>query len=470
MHKGENPLDKDALMADAMIIQQYQCETFALLIVESNPFGINNSSAITYDVIPKLFELHNLFTKFCEQLTELILAHGTGYVESLIGHYEYAYKNLLQLSINLDIIDEDITIEQFNYPFKLNRGVVDDYLVAIDIGGSLAKVTYTTPCPPSSDIRYCIDIYNTSCKFTYHMQSLLSHITKHYTSDKFTHRDGLMSCEGRAYNFPSGAVFEKLKNELMKIQLENGKYIAFKIFKNCEIDKMCQFILQNGELNGKIYTTGGMISKHKDKIEHMLNAKIIHLDEMDCVANGTILLSKIEHSLYRFDTENRSICTVKVLDESHFLVENVGSGTSIIKVSLGKNSRINGSSIGGGALVGSFHHLTNHNDFRSIQLSSECLYNLRMLQLNRSLNSSVNSESVECVKMLYNDLGALGQLTAKQYNIKTVIFTGFAICESMIALRTLDGAFTSSCNALFSYHGGFAGSLGALANALVHAC
>ncbi|KAK2591635.1 hypothetical protein QQS21_010677 [Conoideocrella luteorostrata] len=156
---------------------------------------------------------------------------------------------------------------------------------------------------------------------------------------------------------------------------DSGGRLNFQIFETDRIDDCVEFMKhlrdKQLELNGSkpgelcVMATGGGAYKFYDKIRDALGVDVLREDEMECLIIG----------LDFFITEiPREVFTYSETDPMHFvspreriypyLLVNIGSGVSILKVDGPRSyQRVGGTSLGGGTLWGLLSLLTGARNF-----------------------------------------------------------------------------------------------------------
>uniref|UniRef100_A0AAQ5ZXF3 4'-phosphopantetheine phosphatase n=1 Tax=Amphiprion ocellaris TaxID=80972 RepID=A0AAQ5ZXF3_AMPOC len=256
----------------------------------------------------------------------------------------------------------------------------------------------------------------------------------------------------------------------ISVQEEVTARLHFIKFENAYIETCLDFIkdhLVNTETK-VIKATGGGAHKFKELIERKLGLKVDKEDEMTCLIKGcNFVLKNIPHeafvyakhadSEFRFQTTNPDIFP--------YLLVNIGSGVSIVKVEAeDKFERIGGSSIGGGTFWGLGALLTKTKRFDELlQLASKGQHtNVDMLVkdiyggsygclgLTGDLIASSFGKSATADKefskedmaksllhMISNDIGQLACLYAKLHNLSRVYFGGFFIRGHPVTMHTI---------------------------------
>uniref|UniRef100_A0A8C5D4S2 4'-phosphopantetheine phosphatase n=1 Tax=Gouania willdenowi TaxID=441366 RepID=A0A8C5D4S2_GOUWI len=284
----------------------------------------------------------------------------------------------------------------------------------------------------------------------------------------------------------------------ISVQEEVTARLHFIKFENAYIETCLDFIkdhLVNTETK-VIKATGGGAHKFKELIEKKLGLNVDKEDEMTCLIKGcNFVLKNIPHeafvyarhadSEFRFQTANPDIFP--------YLLVNIGSGVSIVKVeSEDQFERIGGSSIGGGTFWGLGALLTKTKRFDELlQLASKGQHtNVDMLVkdiyggsygclgLTGDLIASSFGKSATADKefskedmaksllhMISNDIGQLACLYAKLHNLSRVYFGGFFIRGHPVTMHTITYSinfFTKGeVQALFLRHEGYLGAIGA---------
>uniref|UniRef100_A0A667ZXY3 4'-phosphopantetheine phosphatase n=1 Tax=Myripristis murdjan TaxID=586833 RepID=A0A667ZXY3_9TELE len=346
-------------------------------------------------------------------------------------------------------MDKSITLP----PDEIFRNLENAKRFAIDIGGSLTKLAY----------------YST-----------------------VQHKVAKVRSFDHTAKVPSDKLYE------ISVQEEITARLHFIKFENAYIETCLDFIkdhLVNTETK-VIKATGGGAHKFKDLIEKKLGLKVDKEDEMTCLIKGcNFVLKNIPHEAFVYakhaDSEFRFQNTHP--DIFPYLLVNIGSGVSIVKVeSEDKFERIGGSSIGGGTFWGLGALLTKTKRFDELlQLASKGQHtsvdmlvkdiyggSYGSLGLTGDLIASSFGKSATADKdfskedmaksllhMISNDIGQLACLYAKLHNLSRVYFGGFFIRGHPVTMHTITYSinfFTKGeVQALFLRHEGYLGAIGA---------
>ncbi|XP_051529227.1 4'-phosphopantetheine phosphatase-like isoform X6 [Myxocyprinus asiaticus] len=351
-------------------------------------------------------------------------------------------------------MDKSITLP----PDEIFRNLENAKRFAIDIGGSLTKLAY---------------------------YSTVQHKVAKVRSFDHSAKVSLQETDG-------DPLYE------ISVQEEITARLHFIKFENAYIETCLDFIkdhLVNTETK-VIKATGGGAHKFKDLIEKKIKLKVDKEDEMTCLIKGcNFVLKNIPHEAFVYakhaDSEFRFQNTHP--DIFPYLLINIGSGVSIVKVeSEDKFERIGGSSIGGGTFWGLGALLTKTKRFDELlQLASKGQHtNVDMLvkdiyggaysslgltgdliasSFGKSATTDKEFSKEDMAKsllhMISNDIGQLACLYAKLHNLTRVYFGGFFIRGHPVTMHTITYSinfFTKGeVQALFLRHEGYLGAIGA---------
>ncbi|CCK70684.1 pantothenate kinase KNAG_0F00120 [Huiozyma naganishii CBS 8797] len=363
------------------------------------------------------------------------------------------------------------TTQEINYTCDYTRRV---FTIAVDIGGSLAKVVYS-PVDSNRILFHTVETEN----IDNFIQLLHSIIEKHSSGHVDTTQ--LIATGGGAFKFHS---------------------------------------------------------RMQQEFHNVINGDIIQLDEMGCLIKGLdFFLRKVEDEIFTYnDQDGAQIVSINHDDRSiyPYMLVNIGSGVSILNVTEpNKFTRVGGSSLGGGTLWGLLSLITGAKtydqmltwaqhgdntqvdmlvgdiygtDYNKIGLKSSSIassfgkvFQNRKLSLENSHETDEipSSESVAdqntvvtstkdiqqrnkkfqnediCKSLLYavsNNIGQIAYLQAKIHNVKKVYFGGSYIRGHLTTMNTLSYAINfwsdGSKQAFFLKHEGYLGAVGAFLSAL----
>ncbi|KAJ3366982.1 hypothetical protein GGF32_000043 [Allomyces javanicus] len=255
-----------------------------------------------------------------------------------------------------------------------------------------------------------------------------------------------------------------------------------------------------------LLATGGGAHKFHDRLVEELGVTIYKYDEMECLVKGLNFLVKYvprEVFAYREDEPIQFEETPPAGAYPYMLV-NIGSGVSILKVT-GENEceRVSGTSLGGGTYWGlmsmiagaqnpngatpSFDDMlqlstTGDNthvdmlvgdiygmDYGKIGLKSTTIASTfgKVFKMNADdrAATSIHDVSRSLLYMVSNNIGQIAYLNARAHGITRIYFGGYFICGHPITMHTLSYAINfwskGSTRALFLRHEGYLGAVGA---------
>ncbi|CAL8073676.1 unnamed protein product [Calicophoron daubneyi] len=253
-----------------------------------------------------------------------------------------------------------------------------------------------------------------------------------------------------------------------------------------------------------IKVTGGGAYKYRDLISQTLGVRLDKEDEMECLVSGCVfMLRNIPDELFYYDksaTPSHVFISNALTDTFPFLMVNIGSGVSILKVESPKSfTRVGGSSIGGGTFWGigslfsggkhSFDELlalADQGDHRAVDMLVRDIYggDYAQLGLPGTVIASSFGQAARCpdrprcladmIKALLitvsNNIGQLACLYAKQHNLTRILFSGFFIRGHDLTMEVITYAVKywsgGAFRAVFLRHEGYLGAVGAYLKAL----
>ncbi|OJJ99975.1 hypothetical protein ASPACDRAFT_78890 [Aspergillus aculeatus ATCC 16872] len=156
---------------------------------------------------------------------------------------------------------------------------------------------------------------------------------------------------------------------------DNGGRLNFINFETSRIDLCIDFIkelkAEHEKLKGSsgaelcVMATGGGAYLYYDKLKESLNVDIIREDEMECLITGLdFFITEIPNEVFTYsETEPMQFAEARP-DVYPYLLVNIGSGVSMIKVSGPKQfQRVGGTHLGGGTFWGLMSLLTGARTF-----------------------------------------------------------------------------------------------------------
>ncbi|PAV66778.1 hypothetical protein WR25_10503 [Diploscapter pachys] len=276
--------------------------------------------------------------------------------------------------------------------------------------------------------------------------------------------------------------------------------------KFTSIDACIQFLKEtwiHRESTDVLHCTGGGSFKYSDRLELELGVKVKKTDEMNSLIYGCdFLLRHNEDESFTYHHEATGIDKFQYRPINPdtifpFLLVNIGTGISVLKVDSPTTfQRVGGSSMGGGAFIGLGSLLTSAKDFdgllqlaergdhRQIDTLVSDIYGGSYSNLNlaadliagsfgkcsrQQLDGKTGPKEEDIAKslllMISNSIGQMAMLYGNRYQMKRIYFGGFFIRRNPITMRTLTYAINfwsqGAMDALFMKHEGYLGAVGA---------
>lgn len=156
---------------------------------------------------------------------------------------------------------------------------------------------------------------------------------------------------------------------------ELGGRLNFLKFETDRIDQCFEFVQQlktkQQKLNGSrpeelcVMATGGGAYKYYDEMKRVLGVEVLREDEMECLIIGLdFFISEIPNEVFSYSESDPMRFAEARANIYPYLLVNIGSGVSMIKVSGPREyERIGGTSLGGGTLWGLLSLLTGARTF-----------------------------------------------------------------------------------------------------------
>ncbi|GAV63798.1 DUF89 domain-containing protein/Fumble domain-containing protein, partial [Cephalotus follicularis] len=250
--------------------------------------------------------------------------------------------------------------------------------------------------------------------------------------------------------------------------------------------------------NAVIKATGGGAYKFADLFKERLGISLDKEDEMDClVAGANFLLKAIRHEAFTHMEGQKEFVQIDHNDLFPYLLVNIGSGVSMIKVDGdGKFQRVSGTNVGGGTYWGlgrlltkckSFDELlelSQRGDNRTIDMLVGDIYGgmdyskigLSASTIASSFGKAISDNkeledyrpediSLSLLRMISYNIGQISYLIALRFGIKRIFFGGFFIRGHAYTMDTISFAVhfwsKGEAQAMFLRHEGFLGALGA---------
>ncbi|GFZ00078.1 pantothenate kinase 2 [Actinidia rufa] len=247
-----------------------------------------------------------------------------------------------------------------------------------------------------------------------------------------------------------------------------------------------------------IKATGGGAYKFADLFKEKLGVSLDKVDEMDClVAGSNFLLKTVHPEAFTYVDGREEYVQIDHNDLYPYLLVNIGSGVSMIKVDGdGKFERVSGTSVGGGTFWGLGKLLTKCKSFDEllelsqkgnnrvidmlvgdiyggvdcpkIGLSSTAIASSfgKAISENKELEDYRPEDiSRSLLRLISNNIGQISYLNALRFGLNRIFFGGFFIRGHAYTMDTISVAVhfwsKGQAKAMFLRHEGFLGALGA---------
>ncbi|GLI70548.1 hypothetical protein VaNZ11_015467 [Volvox africanus] len=343
--------------------------------------------------------------------------------------------------------------------------------IAIDIGGSLIKLVYFSPDPADAGSVGEGDAPSSSPQAAI---GSLAHA----------------SARSPQQNSQRGGKLHFVKFETSRVE------DAINFIEAKGLHRYCG---RNGTKEMRVKATGGGAYKYADVFKERLGVVLEKEDEMACLVSGcNFLLKAIHHEAFIYEAgASTFIPTNEDSDRYPYLLVNIGSGVSMVKVS-GDNEfeRVSGSSIGGGTYWGLCRLLTQRTnfdemlelsmqgdnssidmlvgdiyggrDYASIGLSATTIASSfgKVVTQDKSLTDYNPADMcLALCRMVAYNIGQLAHMNAVRHGIKRIFFGGFFIRGHPYTMETISYAIRfwskGEMAAMFLRHEGFLGAVGA---------
>ncbi|KAJ4836196.1 Pantothenate kinase 1 [Turnera subulata] len=250
-----------------------------------------------------------------------------------------------------------------------------------------------------------------------------------------------------------------------------------------------------------IKATGGGAYKFTNLFKEKLGITLDKEDEMDCLVTGAnFLLKTVQREAFTYMDGHEEFVQIDHNDLYPYLLVNIGSGVSMIKVDGdGKYERVSGTSVGGGTFWGLGRLLTKCKSFDEL-LELSHRGNNRVLDMlvgdiyggtdysKMGLSSTTIASSFgkaisrdkeledykpedisrSLLRLISNNIGQIAYLNALRFGLKRIFFGGFFIRGHAYTMDTISVAVhfwsKGEAKAMFLRHEGFLGALGAFAS------
>ncbi|KAH9720233.1 Pantothenate kinase 2 [Citrus sinensis] len=272
-----------------------------------------------------------------------------------------------------------------------------------------------------------------------------------------------------------------------------GGRLHFVKFETTKINECLDFIHSK-----QLHRGGGGAYKFADLFKERLGVSLDKEDEMDClVAGANFLLKAIRHEAFTHMEGQKEFVQIDTNDLFPYLLVNIGSGVSMIKVDGdGKFERVSGTNVGGGTYWGlgrlltkckSFDELlelSQRGDNSTIDMLVGDIYGgmdyskigLSASTIASSFGKTISDKkeladyrpediSLSLLRMISYNIGQISYLNALRFGLKRIFFGGFFIRGHAYTMDTISFAVQfwskGEAQAMFLRHEGFLGALGA---------
>ncbi|TPX45271.1 pantothenate kinase [Synchytrium endobioticum] len=249
-----------------------------------------------------------------------------------------------------------------------------------------------------------------------------------------------------------------------------------------------------------IKATGGGAHKYYDKFQEQLGVTVQKEDEMECLIIGlNFMVRQISYEVFTYDERRPEPLQYEDTPRELFpyMLVNIGSGVSILKVTSEETyERISGTSLGGGTLWGLLALITNGTSYdemlelsklgdnKNVDMLVGDIYGgdylkigLKATTIASSFGKVFKASPAERYKfrpedisrsllyMVSNNIGQIAYLNAQAHGLQRIYFSGMFIRGHPITMNTLSFAISfwskGKIKALFCRHEGYLGAVGA---------
>uniref|UniRef100_A0A0P6CRZ5 4'-phosphopantetheine phosphatase n=2 Tax=Daphnia magna TaxID=35525 RepID=A0A0P6CRZ5_9CRUS len=305
------------------------------------------------------------------------------------------------------------------------------------------------------------------------------------------------------YNKDQKAVDSEGQEVNPKYEVSQGDRLHFVKFETKYIETCLDFLQENLVASAdvmkekKIKVTGGGAYKYADLLQEKLGLTVDKEEEMTCLIEGcNFLLKNIHDEVFIYQRHGNPEYRFPNVDPCIFpyLLVNIGSGVSIMKVEAeDRYERIGGTATGGGTFWGLGKLLTKakgfdellalaeRGDHRKIDMLVKDIYggDCTSLGLPGDLIASSFGKAAQAApesiqeadiarSLLFaisNDIGQIASLYAMMHGLKKVYFGGYFLRNHPLSMHTVSFAINywsrGQVQGLFLRHEGYLGAIGA---------
>ncbi|KAI8892948.1 fumble-domain-containing protein [Globomyces pollinis-pini] len=289
------------------------------------------------------------------------------------------------------------------------------------------------------------------------------------------------------------------------IQPDGAGRLNFAKFETSKIDQCIGFLqgllTERQDSRVRIRATGGGAHKFYDLFTRKLAVTLQKEDEMECLITGlNFLVRQIAYEVFTYDERRPDPIQFESTSKELFpyMVVNIGSGVSILKVTSDETyERIGGTSLGGGTLWGLLGLLTDAKDYdemleiskngdnknidmlvgdiyggdyskiglKSTTIASSLGKVIKVAPEDRKTAFKQEDIAISLLYMVSNNIGQIAYLHAQAHGIQRIYFSGFYISGHPSTMNTLSYAISfwskGKMKAQFLRHEGYLGAVGA---------
>ncbi|RZB55993.1 Pantothenate kinase 2 isoform E [Glycine soja] len=299
-----------------------------------------------------------------------------------------------------------------------------------------------------------------------------------------------------------------IAKRVLHVLILNIIYVLVQLLSDLNQFKIMDFLLFIGgesrysdartDSNAIIKATGGGAHKFADLFKERLGLSLDKEDEMSClVAGANFLLKAIRHEAFTHMEGQKEFVQIDTNDLFPYLLVNIGSGVSMIKVDGdGKYERVSGTNVGGGTYWGLGRLLTKCESFDELlelsqkgdnsntdMLVGDIYGGMDYSKIGLSASTIASSFgkatsekkgledyrpediSLSLLRMISYNIAQIAYLNALRFGLKRIFFGGFFIRGHAYTMDAISFAIhfwsNGAAQAMFLRHEGFLGALGA---------
>ncbi|GFE54462.1 pantothenate kinase 1 [Babesia ovis] len=333
--------------------------------------------------------------------------------------------------------------------------------IAFDLGGTLMKIAY---CFESKHCEMLDNLY-----WAHHaIYNVLRVLERHHGSDL------LLRCE-------ISANINLMLPEM--IRLGGSTVVRLHRAPVDSIRDILKSLLATKVITDEtiVHATGGGALKYAEVFQELLPKNRFHkIDEMPSVVEGTDIVHSISSCFIKYNMKGGFTELVSLEPTYPYLIVNIGSGISFIKVtSKGKFERVTGTSVGGGTMHGIASLFLGSKSFEDVvalyENGTNCMDTfLPETNTNAPITYGLRSRPEDSVRstsdMISYSIGQIAFLVAKQHGVKRVIFTGSYSANHLMTMDVIASAVAHTASSyeedpmdiLTPIFGGYSGVIGCL--------